>query len=48
MPGMPIHSNALIVTEDLRNKVVAWATEIASYARRSFRQRHSSSLQISR
>jgi hypothetical protein len=32
MPGMPIHSNALIVTEDLRNKVVAWATEIASYA----------------
>jgi hypothetical protein len=27
-----IHSNALIVTADLTNKVVAWATEIASYA----------------
>ena len=32
-----VHSNALIVTEDLTNKVVAWAIEIASYAR-SFRQ----------
>jgi hypothetical protein len=29
-----IHSNALIVTEELPNKVVAWATEIASYAAR--------------
>jgi hypothetical protein len=27
-----VHSNALIVTEDLTNKVVAWAIEIASYA----------------
>jgi hypothetical protein len=27
-----IHWNALIVTEDLTSKVVAWATEIASYA----------------
>jgi hypothetical protein len=27
-----IHLNALIVTEDLTNKVVAWATQIASYA----------------
>jgi hypothetical protein len=27
-----IHSNALIVTEDLTNKVVAWATAIAGYA----------------
>jgi hypothetical protein len=27
-----IHSNAVIVTEDLTNKVVAWATEIARYA----------------
>jgi hypothetical protein len=24
-----IHSNALIVTEDLTNKVFAWATEVA-------------------
>jgi hypothetical protein len=29
-----VHSNALIVTEDLTNKVVAWAIEIASYAAR--------------
>jgi hypothetical protein len=29
-----IHSNALIVTDDLTNKVVAWATEIGSYAAR--------------
>jgi hypothetical protein len=27
-----VHSNALILTEDLTNKVVAWAIEIASYA----------------
>ena len=27
-----VHSNALIVTEDLTNKVDAWAIEIASYA----------------
>jgi hypothetical protein len=27
-----VHSNALIVTEDLTNKVVAWAIEIARYA----------------
>jgi hypothetical protein len=27
-----IHSNAVIVTEDLTSKVVAWATEIARYA----------------
>ena len=27
-----VHSDALIVTEDLTNKVVAWAIEIASYA----------------
>ena len=27
-----IYSNAVIVTEDLTNKVVAWATEIARYA----------------
>jgi hypothetical protein len=27
-----IHLNAMIVTEDLTNKVVAWATQIASYA----------------
>jgi hypothetical protein len=27
-----IHSNAVIVTEDLTNKVVAWATKIARYA----------------
>jgi hypothetical protein len=27
-----VHSNVLIVTEDLTNKVVAWAIEIASYA----------------
>ena len=27
-----IHPNALIVTKDLTNKVVAWATEIARYA----------------
>jgi hypothetical protein len=27
-----IYSNAIIVTEDLTNKVVAWATEIATYA----------------
>ena len=27
-----VHSNALIVTEDLTNKVVAWAIETASYA----------------
>jgi hypothetical protein len=27
-----IHSNAVIVTEDLTNEVVAWATEIARYA----------------
>ena len=32
MSDRRIHSNALIVTEDLTNKVVAWATEIASYA----------------
>ena len=29
-----IYSNALIVSEELTNKVVAWATEIASYAAR--------------
>jgi hypothetical protein len=27
-----VHSDTLIVTEDLTNKVVAWAIEIASYA----------------
>ena len=27
-----VHSDVLIVTEDLTNKVVAWAIEIASYA----------------
>jgi hypothetical protein len=27
-----VHSNALIVTEDLTNNVVAWAIEMASYA----------------
>ena len=27
-----IYSNAVIVTEDLTNNVVAWATEIARYA----------------
>ena len=27
-----IHSNAVIVTEDLTNKVVAWASEVAGYA----------------
>jgi hypothetical protein len=27
-----VHSNVLIVTEDLTNKVVAWAIEIARYA----------------
>ena len=32
MSDRRIHLNALIVTEDLTNKVVAWATQIASYA----------------
>jgi hypothetical protein len=32
-----IHSNAFIVTEDLTNKVVAWATE-TPVTRRSFLQ----------
>jgi hypothetical protein len=27
-----VHSNALIVTEDLTNRVVTWAIETASYA----------------
>jgi hypothetical protein len=27
-----IHSNAVIVTDDVTNNVVAWATEIARYA----------------
>jgi hypothetical protein len=31
MSDRRIHSNALIVTEDLTNKVVAWAAEIARY-----------------
>ena len=34
MSDRRIHSNALIVTDDLTNKVVAWATEIGSYAAR--------------
>ena len=32
MSDRRIYSNAVIVTEDLTNKVVAWATEIARYA----------------
>ena len=32
MSDRRVHSDALIVTEDLTNKVVAWAIEIASYA----------------
>ena len=34
MSDRRIHSNALIVTEELTNKVIAWATGIASYAAR--------------
>ena len=37
MSDRRIHSNAVIVAEDLTNKVVAWATEIACYAAQ-FRQ----------
>ena len=32
MSDRRIYSNAVIVTEDLTNKVVAWASEVAGYA----------------